>query len=124
MSMETDDDVLLNRLEQQIRAGLGPESGLVDMFKAGEDMQALLNLPAGKALVADAAQRAIGALMVITNDVPPSVEREREAVLALRLNVCILRRMSAVVANGKSAEVQMSIRAAEADSVRPWDPLQ
>lgn len=101
-------------MDRRIRAGLGPEAGLVDRLQDGIDLVALLDLPAGKALIAECTRVATEYLRILTAEEPPSANDERTALLALRLNIGILRRMATTVTIGKQAEQMIRQRDAEA----------
>jgi hypothetical protein len=91
-------------LEKSVRHGLGPEASLIDVLTEGDQVRIFAESPIGKALITDCGQRCVGALETLTLEDGPSPEEERKALLALRLNIGILRRMAAFVAAGNTAE--------------------
>lgn len=109
MTSETDvTEEFLAHQERAIREGLGPEEGLLDVFKDGEAMQAFLRTGAGRVLVHSCVVEAVRALRTLTDDVQlPNAETENRALLALRMNIGILRRMSVIVREGMMAEQAM-----------------
>lgn len=113
MADATQDD--LDAMETRIRQGLGPDECLIDHLKDGEDVKALLDLPAGRAMLRECTQAAATYLRILTTEEPPDAETERKALLALRLNVGIIRRMALTVAMGREAEKVLLERDGESE---------
>lgn len=107
MADEEISEEALAEMERRVREGLGPEQFLVDHLLVGEGLQQLLNLPAGKALIAESTLGALTYLRMLADETPPSPEEERKALLALRLNIGILRRMVLIVKQANTAAETM-----------------
>jgi hypothetical protein len=93
------------RTEQDVRQGLGPEAGLIDVLKRGLAAEALARSEDGRRLIHDCAVRATEILQDIGSD-PTKITAERAfaQVLALSLELGILRRVAATICAGKNAE--------------------
>jgi hypothetical protein len=95
-------------LEQRVREGLGPEGALVDVLKNGQAVEAMVRSDAGRALIRDCLARAAEVLQRMTGNVATlTPERAFQDVLALSLEVGILRRVAATIRAGHQAEARI-----------------
>lgn len=98
----------LEALEHRIRAGLGPEAGLVDALKDGLCMERFLDTEVGRALVRDVCTRATGMLVEMTSNVANlTPDKAFQQQVALSQELGILRRIAAFVTGGRLAADRM-----------------
>ncbi|MGH2903439.1 MAG: hypothetical protein ACRDK7_07650 [Solirubrobacteraceae bacterium] len=109
----------LETLERHVRQGLGVEAPLVNVLKNGLAVEAMARSDAGRALIRDCLARAAEHLQELTRD-PASLTPEKafHGVLALSLEVGILRRIAATISAGNQAGQRMIQREQESEALR------
>ncbi|MGH2903915.1 MAG: hypothetical protein ACRDK7_10075 [Solirubrobacteraceae bacterium] len=104
-------------LERRVRQGLGPEEAIVDVLKDGAIISAWVRSDAARVLLRDSFKRITSQFRELTGD-PSKLTPEKafHGVLALSLEVGIVRRIAATIAAGNNAEEYLAARDRELDA--------